>query len=1256
MLADLMSKNKEEERAKEEKAQGERERRGQSKRRALRDKDQGQEQEQDQEQEGHAEAGAEEDDVQPYANALAAALGVGSALSAVRQRHSRSEGDDQPGPSRRNDGIKQAEPPPAAPGAGGEQAVLEGAEGIDEAEREAQAARKQQAQAQKARVAAYLLALADQKRKDESERRKAAERVKRRAQILSNRIVSESNERKAMSLEDKPRHRALAAEKDQDKATGVSARAKPQPHPPAAPRRPPATAPAPSSSASYSASASAPAAEGTAAAKPAPPVAVADKEKTFKLPPKVVGGATITADAAEALFQRLKARQAKTAEGIEAMANSSVPARDFADWKRKNAVPADGLVFAMTGWYPCVKQALLDRGWFFNADATSPFFDLKWTLRSMETDQDLLQPWQLTNHFMKNVAITTKVGLIKSLQGLVWLADVEANDVIPRGYDLSIPQELQAFMDDFRCQRAEGVLKRVYEKATGVAFPPVDILGAGVPATTPHLPAQAQEEDEDEEESDEESDEDEDEEEEGDGKSKNRAQKAKKPTKPTKPTKPNPGLAPALAIASTTPGGGGGEGEGEWIVPQTPRLVSASGRPAEVNKAVFRAACEVMEQALNPTNDAFLDAPLTKEQQEDGASLELVSALQWEVLNSLEIFACTKGLAAEAEVPVDAFLQDSLSGDKHGGLGGEAGSRQSAAAAAAAATQRRRLRQRAEAGLREAAHSDCKQMVVLTEADLQRVHHLLCSAYRSLRSQSRLNGKGSEAHNIWIVKPAAKSRGRGITTFNDLPRLLKYVDAGTGGSQASQWIVQKYMENPLTIANHKFDLRQWVLVTDWNPLTVYFYDECYARFSVEEYSTKEADLDNAFVHLVNNSISKNSEAFHKKVTAENGEEIEGFMWSHDQFSSYIQHRSGKDLMASKIQPRMRDIARWSLMCASECIEHRKNSWELYGFDFMVDDSYNAWLIEINSSPACDYSTTVTERYVKKALVELLSVTLDVRAWDQANKKTRGERPDTGGWEMIHKGRHCTLPLPLPVCFWSLLFIVAKHFSRGFIRLNSLLSLTSLLFSSLSLFTPPFTHTHTHAHTHTHTHRPAARDACRSLWHRPERGRRCAQGTPSPSPRPCPCPSCAPCLVLVLVLVWTRAGTGTVLEKRTSLKQQQLSRRRRRRRRVGAGRVGGGGQSRAGKRPAPGCGQGHTSSPRPTRQGQRNNSPFRPAPSPSAPTTGAPAREHQSLSSSLRPLCLHIRQPRRRQRGGRRRPTRSPHARAVAQGRLGLCRV
>ena len=58
------------------------------------------------------------------------------------------------------------------------------------------------------------------------------------------------------------------------------------------------------------------------------------------------------------------------------------------------------------------------------------------------------------------------------------------------------------------------------------------------------------------------------------------------------------------------------------------------------------------------------------------------------------------------------------------------------------------------------------------------------------------------------MQPAAKSRGRGISTFADLPKLLRYVEAGSGSGREGQWVVQKYMENPLIIAKRKFDLRQ----------------------------------------------------------------------------------------------------------------------------------------------------------------------------------------------------------------------------------------------------------------------------------------------------------------------------------------------------------------------------------------------------------------------------------------------------------------
>jgi hypothetical protein len=129
--------------------------------------------------------------------------------------------------------------------------------------------------------------------------------------------------------------------------------------------------------------------------------------------------------------------------------------------------------------------------------------------------------------------------------------------------------------------------------------------------------------------------------------------------------------------------------------------------------------------------------------------------------------------------------------------------------------------------VREKVAESLARTSVLEQAEVDNIVKVLKNLEANCETlQKTLDGKLS--NNLWIVKPAGKSRGRGIATFKDLPKMLDYVDAKTNGG-GQQWVVQKYMENPLTIAKRKFDVRQWVLVTDWNPLTIWFYDDCYCR-------------------------------------------------------------------------------------------------------------------------------------------------------------------------------------------------------------------------------------------------------------------------------------------------------------------------------------------------------------------------------------------------------------------------------------------
>jgi tubulin monoglycylase TTLL3/8 len=60
----------------------------------------------------------------------------------------------------------------------------------------------------------------------------------------------------------------------------------------------------------------------------------------------------------------------------------------------------------------------------------------------------------------------------------------------------------------------------------------------------------------------------------------------------------------------------------------------------------------------------------------------------------------------------------------------------------------------------------------------------------------------------------------------------------------------------MIVLGKKFDIRQWVLVTSWEPLKIWMYDECYLRFTSENYDPSK--LHDKFIHLTNNSIAKYS--------------------------------------------------------------------------------------------------------------------------------------------------------------------------------------------------------------------------------------------------------------------------------------------------------------------------------------------------------------------------------------------------------------
>ena len=248
--------------------------------------------------------------------------------------------------------------------------------------------------------------------------------------------------------------------------------------------------------------------------------------------------------------------------------------------------------------------------------------------------------------------------------------------------------------------------------------------------------------------------------------------------------------------------------------------------------------------------------------------------------------------------------------------------------------------------------------------------------------QTDLNGE----KNIWIIKPAQSSRGRGIVLMKNLIEIMEIAK-----QKEFQFIAQKYIENPMILKNRKFDLRVWVVVTDWNPLTVWLFKKPYVRLPAHDYDPDNTD--NNYSHLANNSVAKDADA------APTMYEVEGNMMFIEEFQEVLINEHCQDVYEEVIEDKIKQVVINTLESVQDSFEYKKGCFELYGFDIMIDDQFNAWLIEVNSSPAMDYSTPVTEKLVKQCLEDCCKVLLDYEIPKTAKGKAKVE---TGEFELIFK--------------------------------------------------------------------------------------------------------------------------------------------------------------------------------------------------------------------------------------------------------------
>ena len=183
-------------------------------------------------------------------------------------------------------------------------------------------------------------------------------------------------------------------------------------------------------------------------------------------------------------------------------------------------------------------------------------------------------------------------------------------------------------------------------------------------------------------------------------------------------------------------------------------------------------------------------------------------------------------------------------------------------------------------------------------------------------------------------------------------------------------IIQKYLESPLLYKGRKFDIRIWVLFTYTNKennYSIYVFKEGHLKACSDEFNI---DNKNLFIHLTNYSVQKYNKNFSK---VEVGNEISFQMFQDELNKKEIKKNFKKDIFPEIIK------IIWITAKAGKNkinIMERKNCFELYGYDFILDINYTPYLLEINTNPGLEESSPLIKMLVPRMIDDAFRLTID----------------------------------------------------------------------------------------------------------------------------------------------------------------------------------------------------------------------------------------------------------------------------------------
>nr|XP_020832299.1 inactive polyglycylase TTLL10 isoform X1 [Phascolarctos cinereus] len=234
---------------------------------------------------------------------------------------------------------------------------------------------------------------------------------------------------------------------------------------------------------------------------------------------------------------------------------------------------------------------------------------------------------------------------------------------------------------------------------------------------------------------------------------------------------------------------------------------------------------------------------------------------------------------------------------------------------------------------------------------------------------------------IWICKPTASNQGKGIFLIRTQEEVISlqakmqsiaddptYKKIPFKAPQAR--VIQRYIHNPLLLDGKKFDVRSYLLIACAMPYMVFF-GHGYARLTLSLYDPKTKDLAG---HLTNQFMQKKSPLY---VLLK-----EETVWSMDRLNKHINEKFRrakglpKDWVLTTFTKRMQQIMLQCFLAVKAKLECKLGYFDLIGCDFLIDENFKVWLLEMNSNPALHTNCEVLKDVVPKVVHETLDLALE----------------------------------------------------------------------------------------------------------------------------------------------------------------------------------------------------------------------------------------------------------------------------------------